>query len=198
MKKLFVFLAFLLPLGIFAQDDLFNQLETQSPKEAELLPERMLFTQRILWGEHGLMRSTEKFKLSEESRERELKLRRKMLTAHQVVGYVTLAGMIAQGIIGSKLYNGQSDLKELHEAVGNIITASYFTGASLALFAPPPLINKKVKGFSSIKLHKTMAVIHLSAMIATNLLAEENKQAHRAAAYTLFGSYAVAVISFKF
>jgi len=198
MKKLFVFLAFLLPLGIFAQDDLFNQLETQSPKEAELLPERMLFTQRILWGEHGLMRSTEKFKLSEESRERELKLRRKMLTAHQVVGYVTLAGMIAQGIIGSKLYNGQSDLKELHEAVGNITTASYFTGASLALFAPPPLINKKVKGFSSIKLHKTMAVIHLSAMIATNLLAEENKQAHRAAAYTLFGSYAVAVISFKF
>jgi len=198
MKKLFVFLAFLLPLGIFAQDDLFNQLETQSPKEAELLPERMLFTQRILWGEHGLMRSTEKFKLSEESRERELKLRRKMLTAHQVVGYLTLAGMIAQGIIGSKLYNGQSDLKELHEAVGNITTASYFTGASLALFAPPPLINKKVKGFSSIKLHKTMAVIHLSAMIATNLLAEENKQAHRAAAYTLFGSYAVAVISFKF
>jgi len=198
MKKLFVFLAFLLPLGIFAQDDLFNQLETQSPKEAELLPERMLFTQRILWGEHGLMRSTEKFKLSEESRERELKLRRKMLTAHQVVGYVTLAGMIAQGIIGSKLYNGQSNLKELHEAVGNITTASYFTGASLALFAPPPLINKKVKGFSSIKLHKTMAVIHLSAMIATNLLAEENKQAHRAAAYTLFGSYAVAVISFKF
>ena len=198
MKKLFVFLAFLLPLGIFAQDDLFNQLETQSPKEAELLPERMVFTQRILWGEHGLMRSTEKFKLSEESRERELKLRRKMLTAHQVVGYVTLAGMIAQGIIGSKLYNGQSDLKELHEAVGNITTASYFTGASLALFAPPPLINKKVKGFSSIKLHKTMAVIHLSAMIATNLLAEENKQAHRAAAYTLFGSYAVAVISFKF
>jgi len=198
MKKLFVFLAFLLPLGIFAQDDLFNQLETQSPKEAELLPESMLFTQRILWGEHGLMRSTEKFKLSEESRERELKLRRKMLTAHQVVGYVTLAGMIAQGIIGSKLYNGQSDLKELHEAVGNITTASYFTGASLALFAPPPLINKKVKGFSSIKLHKTMAVIHLSAMIATNLLAEENKQAHRAAAYTLFGSYAVAVISFKF
>jgi len=198
MKKLGVFLALLLPLGIFAQDDLFNQLESPSLNKVELLSERMLFTQRILWGEHGLMRSTEKFKLSEESRERELKLRRKMLTAHQIVGYVTLAGMITQGIVGSKLYNGQSNLKDLHEAVGAITTASYFTGASLALFAPPPLVSKKVKGFSSIKLHKTMAMIHMSAMIATNLLAEQDKKAHRTAAYTLFGSYAVAVISFKF
>jgi hypothetical protein len=35
-------------------------------------------------------------------------------------------------------------------------------------------------------------------MIATNLLAESEKKYHRAAAFTLFGSYALAVVSFKF
>lgn len=180
------------------QDDLFNQISSESATENQLLPDRMIFTQRIFWGEKGLLRSSEKFKLSAEARERELKIRRTMLTAHQVVGYVTLAGMVAQGIIGSKVYNGRDDLRDVHEAVGNFTTASYFTGASLALFAPPPLINKKVKGFSSIKMHKTMAAIHFSAMIATNVLAESNREAHKTAAYTLFTSYALAVISFKF
>jgi hypothetical protein len=35
-------------------------------------------------------------------------------------------------------------------------------------------------------------------MVATNLLAEENKKLHRAAAFTAFGSYAAAIIVFKF
>lgn len=185
--------------GVFAQDqeDLFAQLELET-SETPLLPERMIFTQRILWGEKGLMRASKKFELSKESREQELKIRRQMLKAHQLIGYATLAGMVAQGVIGGKLYNGRYDLKDTHETIGNLTTATYFTGAALSLFAPPPLINKKVKGFSSTKLHKTMATIHMSAMIATNLLAEEDKSVHRAAAYTLFGSYAVAVLSFKF
>lgn len=200
MKKLFFALLFLLPLLSMAQDadDLFNQIASESKNENPLLPERMVFTQRLLWGEKGLMRASDSFKLTEENRERELKIRRTMLTAHQVIGYVTLAGMVAQGIVGGKLYNGRSDLKDLHETIGGITTASYFTGATLSLFAPPPLINKKEKGFSSIKMHKTMAAIHFSAMIATNVLAESNKDAHKAAAYTLFTSYALAVISFKF
>ena len=185
--------------GVFAQDqeELFAQLELET-SQTPLLPKRMIFTQRILWGENGLMRASKKFELSKESREQELKIRRQMLKAHQLIGYATLAGMVAQGVIGGKLYNGRYDLKDTHETIGNLTTATYFTGAALALFAPPPLINKKVKGFSSTKLHKTMATIHMSAMIATNLLAEEDKSAHRAAAYTLFGSYAVAVLSFKF
>jgi surface antigen len=121
-----------------------------------------------------------------------------MLTAHQVVGYATLAGMLAQGIIGGKLYNGDTRLRDTHETLGNIVTAMYFTDAGLSLFAPPPLVNKKVKGWSSMKAHKALATIHLSAMIATQMLADENKKAHRAAAYTAFGAYAAAAVVMKF
>ncbi len=175
MRYTLYFIVFLMSLTSIAQDkdDLFSQIESSTDLEPQLLPDRMVFTQRFLWGEKGLMRSSKKFELTKEGRERELKLRRTMLKTHQFIGYVTLAGMITQGIVGGKLYNGRYDLKDLHETVGNITTASYFAGASLALFAPPPLINKKVKGFSSSKLHKTMAAIHFSAMIATYALAEE-------------------------
>ena len=56
-----------------------------------------------------------------------------MLKSHQVIGYATFAGMIAQGIIGGKLYNGEYDLYKTHKNLGNAVTASYFTGAALSL-----------------------------------------------------------------
>ncbi|NBR73737.1 MAG: hypothetical protein EBT72_05355 [Flavobacteriia bacterium] len=178
-------------------EDLFAVLETTT-EAPELLSDQMLITQKLLWGERGLLRVAGIAKLNKDQREWELKLRRKLLVAHQVIGYVTLAGMIAQGIIGSQLYNGNYRLYETHENLGKAVTASYFTGAGLSLFSPPPLINKKVKGWSSMKAHKVLATVHLSAMIATNVLAEEDKKLHRAAAYTAFGSYAAAMIVLKF
>ena len=185
--------------GVYGQvnSSLFDQIETE-PTEIELLPSSMIFTQRFLWGEKGLMRTTNLFPLSIENREREMKIRRKMLVTHQVIGYATLAGMIAQGILGVKLYKGQEQFEDTHEVIGNLTTVSYFTGAGLSLFSPPPLISIKNKGLTSIKAHKWLATVHFSAMIATNLLADSNKKYHRAASYTLFGSYALAVISFKF
>ena len=68
--------------------------------------------------------------------------------------------------------------------MGKAVTISYFTGAGLSLFAPPPLVNKKVKGFSSIKAHKFLASIHFSAMVATNHYKHRDKKIHRASAYT--------------
>ena len=199
MKQQIALLLIFFSIGIQAQinEDLFGSLDTTTP-EQELLPSSMVFTQRFLWGEKGLMRTTKLMPLNSENRARELKIRRKMLLAHQVIGYATLAGMVAQGILGTKLYNGNYQIKEAHETIGNLTTASYFTGAGLSLFAPPPLISRKDKGLTSIKAHKWLATVHFSAMIATNLLAEENKKYHRAASYTLFGSYALAVLSFKF
>jgi len=193
------FILTLFALQIHAQegDDLFASLET-TETETQLLPENMLITQRLLWGNKGLLRTTGIAKLNKTQREKELNLRRKLLVAHQVIGYATLAGMIAQGIIGGKLYNGDYSLKDTHENLGMTVNALYFTGAGLSLFAPPPLINKKVKGWSSMKAHKFLATIHLSAMIATNALSEDNKKLHRAAAYTAFGSYAAAMIVLKF
>ena len=35
-----------------------------------------------------------------------------MLKAHQIIGYITFAGMIYQGILGGKMYNGDYGVYE--------------------------------------------------------------------------------------
>jgi len=195
---LFIFILFSIAINYSQEkEDLFS-LISEEQNQIELLPERMVFTQSLLWGKNGLFRKTGIYPLNIENREKELKIRKTMLTAHQVLGYVTLASMIAQGIIGGKLYNGQDNLYDTHKTMGNIVNVGYFTGAGLSLFAPPPLINKKVKGFNSIKAHKILATIHFSSMVATNYYKDKNKDNHKAAAYTAFASYATAVLVIKF
>lgn len=181
-----------------AQDleDIFGTIEQE--EAVDLLPEKMLFTQRMLWGENGLLRRAELAPFTPAQRSREIELRRKMLVAHQALGYVTLASMIAQGIIGGKLYNGDTSLKSAHETMAAVVNVSYFTGAGLSLFAPPPLINRTEKGLSSARAHKWLASIHFSAMVATNLLAESDTELHRIAAYTAFGSFATATLVLTF
>ncbi|KRO89664.1 MAG: hypothetical protein ABR90_03245 [Cryomorphaceae bacterium BACL29 MAG-121220-bin8] len=179
------------------KEDLFT-LISKEDKQIELLPERIVFTQSLLWGKNGLLRKTGISPLNIENREKELKIRKTMLTVHQVIGYVTLASMVAQGIIGGKLYNGQDDLYKTHKTMGSIVNIGYFTGAGLSLFPPPPLINKKVRGLNSIKAHKMLATLHFTAMVATNYYKDKNKDSHKAAAYTAFASYATAVLVIKF
>ena len=194
---LIIFLFF--SISVFSQDDLFQILDEESEKsKTELLPKRMIFTQRILWGEKGLMRKIKWSPLNIEQREKELRIRRKMLKAHQAIGFVTLAGFIAQGIIGVQLYNGNYSNYKFHKTVGHLTSISYFTGAGLSLFSPPPLINKKIKGFSSAKAHKYLATIHFSSMIMTNIFSNSNRKLHKLSAYTAFGSYAAAILVFKF
>ena len=85
----------------FAQEgeDLFMLID-ENIQAPPLLPARMVFTQRLLWGEKGVFRTTGLSPLNMEQRQKELKVRRVMLTTHQVLGYATLAAMVAQGIIG--------------------------------------------------------------------------------------------------
>ena len=180
------------------KDLLFDSLRSESNTEINLLPDRIFFTQKVLWGEKGLFRLTGIYNLSPEGRQKEIKIRRFMLKSHQVIGYATFAGMIAQGIIGGKLYNGEYDLYKTHKNLGNAVTASYFTGAALSLFAPPPLVNKKVKGLNSIKAHKILASLHFPAMVATKVLSDKDTDAHKIAAYSAVVSYASAMIVFKF
>jgi hypothetical protein len=177
----------------------------ENPTEVKLLPDRMMPTQSLLWGKRGLLRITGISPLTEKNRTVELKIRRTMLVAHQIVGYATLAGMIAQGIVGAKLYNEHYELKPLHERLGTAVNIAYFTDAGLSLFSPPPLISNRTKGLNSIKMHKGLAVIHLSAMITTNVLANRLSSSnndlrpyHRAAAYTAFGAFAGAMLVMKF
>tara|TARA_B100001248_G_scaffold184111_1_gene140285 strand:+ start:134 stop:739 length:606 start_codon:yes stop_codon:yes gene_type:complete len=197
----FLFCIFLLwsTLSFSQGEDLFSSIRQETAKDESLLPNRMIFTQRALWGNNGLLRKAGIFPLNVEQREKELKLRRSMLKIHQVIGYLTLAGMVTQGFLGGKLYNNwERGLYNTHKTVGNLTSISYFTGAGLSLFSPPPLINKKSKGFSSIKAHKYLASVHFSAMLATNIFKNRNKQIHKISAYTAVGSFAAAVLVFNF
>lgn len=163
----------------------------------------MIPTQRLLWGEQGIMRRLDAFKLTEENRDRELEIRDFMFKAHQYTGYATLAGMIAQGIVGEKLFQGRSDLKDFHEGLGGAVNVGYFATASFALFAPPRMHDRK-SGFNALTIHKYLSIVHLSSMIATNILSgmtENNpglKPLHRAAAYTAFGSFFASMVIITF
>lgn len=187
-------------------DDLLAGL-TDSTETQPLLPSKMIFTQRAFWGPKGLLRVLNVAPLTAEGRSNELNVRRTMLVTHQIGGFVTLAGFVAQGLLGAKLYNAQGEdyvnTKRWHGRAATFINVSYGTTLALSLFAPPPIIGAK-RGFSTIKLHKYLAVVHLTGMIATNVLAGmigENyklKPYHRAAAYTTFVTYAASVIALKF
>ncbi len=180
---------------------------TDSTEAQPLLPHKMIFTQRVFWGPKGLLRTMKIAPLTPESRIHELKVRRTMLVAHQIGGFITLAGFVAQGLLGAKLYNAQGqeyiDTKRWHERSATFINISYGTTLALSLTAPPPVVGAK-KGFTSIKLHKYLAIVHLTGMVATNVLAGlitehyNLKPYHRAVAYTTFGAYAASIIALTF
>ncbi|GAA4468878.1 hypothetical protein GCM10023189_54960 [Nibrella saemangeumensis] len=180
---------------------------SETTESQPLLPANMVFTQRALWGQKGLLRVTGLAPLTAAKRERELKLRRTMLKTHQILGFATLGGMIAQGIVGSRLYKAKGPdyvkLRDTHEDIATFINVAYGTTALLSLTAPPPLVGQR-RGINSIKVHRALAIVHLTGMIATNMLARrisgnaELKPYHRAAAFTTFGAYAASIIAIKF
>jgi len=185
-----------------AADSLLNELDIQEEVQP-LLPDHIFITQKLLWGKKGLIRTTGLSPLTPENRQVEMRIRRTMLKLHQVGGFVTLAGMIAQGFVGAKLYaNPTADLRNWHTSLATFVNISYTTTALLTFTAPPPLVNRK--GISTIKIHKALAIVHLLGMIATNVLADQLegnpdlKPYHRAAAYTTFGAFAAAAIVIKF
>mgnify|MGYP000038018079 FL=1 len=198
---------------VFTTNNLFSQESKDFSEEFEkllinekpiLLPEKMIFSQKIFWGENGIFRKTGISDLTLKNREKELIVREKMLKAHQVIGYITFAGMIYQGILGGKLYNGDYTVYDTHKKLGKIVTASYFTGAALSLFSPPPLVNRKKEGLNNIRLHKILANIHVPAMIVTNIYADKQyekksyKEIHKVSAYTAFASYSLAMVTIIF
>ena len=193
--------ALAISINCFAQDFTEEFESLINIEKPNLLPEKMLITQRILWGEKGLFRKTGIAELSIENREKELIVREKMLKAHQIIGYITFAGMIYQGILGGKMYNGDYSVYDTHKTLGKIVSASYFTGAGLSLFTPPPLVSREREGLNNIKLHKIFANIHVPAMIITNVYADKQHDAdkyreiHKVSAYTAFASYSFAMIS---
>jgi hypothetical protein len=215
MRKLFFFSVAVLLLAfsqlkaqtdtVKVQDDLLNSLTADSANKQKLLPDRMIFTQRLLWGKKGVMRKFAAYQLTPEERTCELKIRRKMMIGHFILGSLTSLGMIGQGIVGAKLYNGDRSQRGLHDALAVGVNITYFSTAAMTLFAPPKMLVER-KGYSSIKVHKWLAAIHFSGMLATDILASqirgnrnpELRQWHKNAAYITFGAFLAAQIAIKF
>jgi len=209
MKKIILFFILLFGgvLDINAQEisleDLMADIE-EDVKEPVYFPEKMLFTQRMLWGEKGLYRGigfAPKI-ITVETREKELRARRIMFKIHQTTGLLAAAGMITQAILGPKLYSGNSGIRNAHKKVALGTNIAYGTTALMTFTSPPPMVNRKK--FDNIKLHKLLSIVHLSGMITTNVLAYQvgkgnvDKKWHRAAAVTTFSAYAAAIASIKF
>lgn len=209
-------IAFLCLVGLVCNaqepDDLLAELTQEMAEESpvSLLPERMLFTQRLLWGENGALRKVGIAPriITAESRDRELKARRVYFKIHQGIGIATAVGMLAQGYLGTKIYNPDTytaNVNKWHIRNSHFVNITYASTALLSFTAPPPVVNRKK--FDNIKLHKYLSIVHLSGMVTTNVLAHRikndyavNKRLHRAAAFTTFGAYAasIAIIKIEF
>jgi hypothetical protein len=145
-------------------------LSLDSAAAFPLLPEVLSPGEHIMWGRHGLMRTTGFFPLTEESREREMGLRRTMLTVHQLAGFTTLAAMIATATYGQLTLNGYTSLGETHQTLAGITIGAYFFTAAMSLLSPPPLVRRNE--WNTISIHKGLAIVHFTGMILTPLLAD--------------------------
>ena len=140
------------------QNNNFNNLNTVS--------DSLSFRSKLFWGKNGLFR---KINFAPPDLRGEMRLRRNMLQWHQRLGLLTLGAIAYQFITGKKQYNNNfkdftSERQKNHKVLGYTTYGLYLSTASLSLLAPPA--RKKSKGLSSTKIHKYLAIIHFSAMIA--------------------------------
>ncbi|NJD22927.1 MAG: hypothetical protein FIA82_09730 [Melioribacter sp.] len=177
----------------------------------KLLPDKMSFLERGLWGENGLVREFGiASPLTPEVRKHELEVRRVMLTAHQIGGFTTLGLMIATCYYGQRIIDGGVDGRKNFEStksalVGATIT-SYSLTALLSILSPPPLIRRDETSTTSI--HKFLAWFHVAGMIVTPILAslmDEHKpfnadkaHVHQVAGYITTAIFAASMIVITF
>jgi hypothetical protein len=136
-----------------------------------LLPEKMGFVKRGLWGEHGLMRTLKISPLTPEGRQKELRVRHTMLKMHQFMGIATVGGMITTIYLGEQVKGGKYQYTHEKDVAAGITVGCYAVTGLLQLLSPPPLVIRKSKGgWSSIKVHRTLAYIHLTGMVVTPTL----------------------------
>ena len=134
-----------------------------------LLPKRLSFGEKFLWGEHGLVRTLGiEPPLSPQERMSEIRLRRTMLTAHQIGGFTTLALMLTADYFGQLTIDGDRKAGDINQTIIAATIISYSATGLLAVLSPPPLIRRGEGG--TVALHKTLAWIHLIGMIVTPIL----------------------------
>lgn len=171
-----------------------------------LLPDNISFMEKGLWGEDGLFRKMGlAAPLTPESRKSELSLRRTMLVAHQIGGFVTLWSMITAIYFGQKILNGDRGYVTNHKIFVATTIASYSVTGLLAVLSPPPLIRRDET--STITIHKTLAWVHFTGMVLTPILgsmisrrATDSQLAHfhQISAYTTATALAASLIVVTF
>ena len=86
--------------------------------------------------------------------------------------------MIAQGIIGGKLYNGQNDLYETHKTMGKSSMQDILRVLHYLCFHHHHSPIKKLKVSVQSSDQNIVFNIHFSAMVITNVVADDNRKAH--------------------
>jgi hypothetical protein len=171
-----------------------------------LLPSNISFMERTLWGETGVLRTTGIFpSLTPDERKSELRLRRTMLSIHQIGGFVTLGLMASAAYCGQQVLNGNRQYYPAHKFFVGSTILSYTATGMLSVLSPPPLIRRDE--FSTITVHKTLAWVHFIGMVVTPIIGASLKHSmnydqlaryHQISAYVTTAALAAAMISVTF
>ncbi len=166
-------LAFMNPSTVIAESYTVPDSTAQNllppPDKPRLLPKNLSFGERILWGENGLVHTLGiEPPLSPQERMSELRLRRTMLTAHQIGGFTTLALMLTADYFGQRTIDGDRRMGDIHQTIITATILSYAATGLLAVLSPPPMIRRDEGG--TVAIHKTLAWIHLIGMIVTPII----------------------------
>jgi hypothetical protein len=181
-------------------------LAFQTALPPDSLPENMPWNTRLFWGARGLFRG---IGLAPEHRSQELALRRRMLAWHQRLGILTWGMFTAQVITGQLIYNNPAEhyenLQPVHRALGYTTWGSYLLTASLSLTAPPARLYGD--GISGVKIHRYLAIIHFTGMMAQPWLGryitkadnaedfEQRRGLHRTVGWITYGAFSAAILS---
>ena len=193
---------------------LYGPLDIQSdslsqPPKRKLIPTNASFMEKFLWDEDGLFRKMGLASpLTPEVRKSELSLRRNMLTAHLIGGFVTLGSMITTCYYGQKMIDDGGRLRSNrsnHQLFVTVTIASYSATGLLSVLSPPPLIRRDE--FSTTTIHKTLAWVHFLGMVVTPIIgASLHRKAttsqiahfHQASAYITTSALAASLIVIMF
>lgn len=203
MKNLFIALCILFSFNGLAQETDSLLLMLGPSSGTNLLPQKLSPVKKAFWGEKGLLRITGIAPLTPEHREKELRQRRRMLIAHQIMGFVTLGGLLVTDFAGQMTLSGHEQYRRVHNVAVASTLGTYTITALLALLAPPPMVTRS--GWSNIKTHKLLAYIHFAGMILTPLLAPhftgtvtQQARFHQISGYATTAVFGAAIIAIKF
>jgi len=170
--------------------------------ELDLLPERISLVENFLWGEKGFFRKIGLTgKLTLENREKELKIRRTLLTIHQTLGIITWFSMAATVTTGQLWLDGKLNSAKLHRTLKWPTIIGYSLTGLCAVIAPPP--TQRNFEFSNISVHKMLAWGHFLGMVSTPILGRlilsskdyyKSARIHQIVGYSTFAIYSASML----